>query len=146
LENVLAQGASVITLSYLGGPKYIPNYNVMGVAKAALESTVRYMAVELGASKAIRVNAISAGPIKTLAASGIGDFRQILNWNECNAPLRKNVSIQEVGNSALYLLSDLASGVSGEVHYVDAGYNIMGMPTVEKNSEGKTVMVWENRG
>jgi enoyl-[acyl-carrier protein] reductase I len=145
LENVLAQGASVITLSYLGGPKYIPNYNVMGVAKAALESTVRYMAVELGASKAIRVNAISAGPIKTLAASGIGDFRQILNWNECNAPLRKNVSIQEVGNSALYLLSDLASGVSGEVHYVDAGYNIMGMPSVEKNSEGKTVMVWENR-
>jgi enoyl-[acyl-carrier protein] reductase I len=145
LESVLAPGASILTLSYLGGPKYIPNYNVMGVAKAALESTVRYMAVELGASKAQRVNAISAGPIKTLAASGIGDFKQILNWNECNAPLRKNVTIEEVGNSALYLLSDLSSGVSGEVHYVDAGYSIMAMPAVEKNEEGKTVFVWENR-
>ncbi|MBN2870577.1 MAG: enoyl-ACP reductase FabI, partial [Campylobacterales bacterium] len=137
LEDVLAPGASVITLSYLGGPKYIPNYNVMGVAKAALESTVRYMAVELGA-KGQRVNAISAGPIRTLAASGIGDFKQILNWNEANAPLRKNVTIEEVGNSAMYLLSDLASGVTGEVHYVDAGYNIMGMAAVEKNAEGKT--------
>ena len=145
LESVLAPGASIITLSYLGGPKYIPNYNVMGVAKAALESTVRYMAVELGATKGQRVNAISAGPIKTLAASGIGDFKQILNWNECNAPLRKNVTIEEVGNSAMYLLSDLASGVSGEVHYVDAGYNIMGMAAVEKNSEGKTVLVWDNQ-
>jgi len=145
LESVLAPGASIITLSYLGGPKYIPNYNVMGVAKAALESTVRYMAVELGASKGQRVNAISAGPIKTLAASGIGDFKQILNWNEANAPLRKNVTIEEVGNSAMYLLSDLSSGVSGEVHYVDAGYNIMGMAAVEKNSEGKTVLVWDNQ-
>lgn len=144
LESVLAPGASIITLSYLGGPKYIPNYNVMGVAKAALESTVRYMAVELGASKGQRVNAISAGPIKTLAASGIGDFKQILNWNEANAPLRKNVTIEEVGNSAMYLLSDLSSGVSGEVHYVDAGYNIMGMAAVEKNSEGKTVFVWDS--
>jgi enoyl-[acyl-carrier protein] reductase I len=143
LESVLAPGASIITLSYLGGPKYIPNYNVMGVAKAALESTVRYMAVELGALKGQRVNAISAGPIKTLAASGIGDFKQILNWNEANAPLRKNVTIEEVGNSAMYLLSDLSSGVSGEVHYVDAGYNIMGMAAVEKNSDGKSVFVWD---
>lgn len=146
LESVLAPGASILTLSYLGGPKYIPNYNVMGVAKAALESSVRYMAVELGALKGQRVNAISAGPIKTLAASGIGDFKQILNWNEANAPLRKNVTIEEVGNSAMYLLSDLSSGVSGEVHYVDAGYSIMAMPAVEKNDEGKTVFVWENRG
>ena len=145
LESVLAPGASIITLSYLGGPKYIPNYNVMGVAKAALESTVRYMAVELGASKGQRVNAISAGPIRTLAASGIGDFKQILTWNECNAPLRKNVTIEEVGNSAMYLLSDLSSGVSGEVHYVDAGYNIMGMAAVEKNAEGKSVFVWDER-
>ncbi len=143
LESVLAPGASIITLSYLGGPKYIPNYNVMGVAKAALESTVRYMAVELGATKGQRVNAISAGPIRTLAASGIGDFKQILNWNESNAPLRKNVTIEEVGNSAMYLLSDLSSGVTGEVHYVDAGYNIMGMAAVEKNSEGKSVFVWD---
>ncbi|MCI4406287.1 MAG: enoyl-ACP reductase FabI [Sulfuricurvum sp.] len=145
LESVLAPGASIITLSYLGGPKYIPNYNVMGVAKAALESTVRYMAVELGASKGQRVNAISAGPIRTLAASGIGDFKQILNWNEANAPLRKNVTIEEVGNSAMYLLSDLSSGVSGEVHYVDAGYNIMGMAAVEKNGEGKSVFVWDEK-
>ncbi|WP_310439418.1 enoyl-ACP reductase FabI [Sulfuricurvum sp.] len=145
LESVLAPGASIITLSYLGGPKYIPNYNVMGVAKAALESSVRYMAVELGALKGQRVNAISAGPIKTLAASGIGDFKQILNWNEANAPLRKNVTIEEVGNSAMYLLSDLSSGVSGEVHYVDAGYNIMGMAAVDKNSEGKSVFVWDER-
>ncbi|MFY9143330.1 enoyl-ACP reductase FabI [Sulfuricurvum sp.] len=145
LESVLAPGASIITLSYLGGPKYIPNYNVMGVAKAALESSVRYMAVELGASKGQRVNAISAGPIKTLAASGIGDFKQILNWNEANAPLRKNVTIEEVGNSAMYLLSDLSSGVSGEVHYVDAGYNIMGMAAVEKNAEGKSVFSWDER-
>ena len=134
----------MITLSYLGGPKYVPNYNVMGVAKAALEATVRYMAVELGA-KGQRVNAISAGPIRTLAASGIGDFKQILNWNEANAPLRKNVTIEEVGNSAMYLLSDLASGVTGEVHYVDAGYNIMGMAAVEKNAEGKTVFIWDEQ-
>ncbi len=144
LETVLSDDASILTLSYLGGPKYIPNYNVMGVAKAALESTVRYMAVELGL-KGQRVNAISAGPIKTLAAAGIGDFKQILTWNECNAPLRRNVSIEQVGNSAMYLLSDLASGVTGEVHYVDSGYNIMGMGAVEKNSEGKTTLAWDNR-
>jgi len=144
LESVLSDNASILTLSYLGGPKYVPNYNVMGVAKAALEATVRYMAVDLGL-KGQRVNAISAGPIKTLAASGIGDFKQILNWNECNAPLKKNVTIEEVGNSAMYLLSDLASGVSGEIHYVDAGYNIMGMAAVEKNEAGKTVLSWDNR-
>jgi len=144
LESVLSDDASILTLSYLGGPKYVPNYNVMGVAKAALESTVRYMAVDLGL-KGQRVNAISAGPIRTLAAAGIGDFKQILTWNECNAPLRRNVSIEQVGNSAMYLLSDLASGVTGEVHYVDSGYNVMGMGAVEKNSEGKTVLAWDNR-
>lgn len=144
LEPVLSEDASVLTLSYLGGPKYIPNYNVMGVAKAALESTVRYMAVDLG-RKGQRVNAISAGPIRTLAAAGIGDFKAILNWNEANAPLKKNVTIEEVGNSAMYLLSDLASGVTGEVHYVDAGYNIMGMAAVEKNAEGKTVFCWDEQ-
>jgi enoyl-[acyl-carrier protein] reductase I len=116
----------------------------MGVAKAALESTVRYMAVELGV-KGQRVNAISAGPIRTLAAAGIGDFKQILNWNEANAPLRRNVSTDQVGNSAMYLLSDLASGVTGEVHYVDSGYNIMGMAAVEKNAEDKVTLVWDNR-
>ena len=142
LEPVLADDASILTLSYLGGPQYVANYNVMGVAKAALESTVRYMAVEMG-NKGQRVNAISAGTIKTLAASGIGDFKSILKWNETNAPLRRNVTIEEVGNSAMYLLSDLASGVSGEVHYVDAGYNIMGMANVEKNAEGKTVFSWD---
>ncbi|MEA1916999.1 MAG: enoyl-ACP reductase FabI [Campylobacterota bacterium] len=144
LESVFSPNASILTLSYLGGPKYIPNYNVMGVAKAALESSVRYMAEDLG-RVGQRVNAISAGPIKTLAAAGIGDFKQILNWNETNSPLRKNVTIEEVGNSAMYLLSDLSSGVSGEIHYVDAGYNIMGMGTIEKSEDGKTVMSWDVR-
>ena len=144
LESVLSDDASILTLSYLGGPKYIANYNVMGVAKAALESTVRYMAVDLG-PKGQRVNAISAGPIKTLAAAGIGDFKQILNWNETNAPLKKNVTIEQVGNSAMYLLSDLASGVTGEVHYVDSGYNVMGMAAVDKTDEGKTVLAWDLR-
>jgi enoyl-[acyl-carrier protein] reductase I len=139
---VMNEGASVLTLSYLGGPKYVPHYNVMGVAKAALESCVRYLAVDLG-GQGIRVNAISAGPIKTLAASGIGDFRMILHWNEINAPLRKNVTTDEVGNSGMYLLSDLASGVSGEVHYVDAGYNIMGMGTVEEDAEGRAILSWD---
>jgi enoyl-[acyl-carrier protein] reductase I len=142
LEPVLTDDASILTLSYLGGPKYIVNYNVMGVAKAALESTVRYMAVDLG-KKGQRVNAISAGPIRTLAAAGIGDFKQILNWNEVNAPLKRNVTTEQVGNSAMYLLSDLASGVTGEVHYVDSGYNIMGMAAAETNEEGKTVMSWD---
>lgn len=144
LESVLADDASILTLSYLGGPKYIANYNVMGVAKAALESTVRYMAVELGA-KGQRVNAISAGPIRTLAAAGIGDFKQILNWNEANAPLKRNVTTTQVGNSAMYLLSDLASGVTGEVHYVDSGYNVMGMAAVEKDENDKVTLVWDNR-
>ncbi len=142
LESVLTDDASILTLSYLGGPKYIVNYNVMGVAKAALESTVRYMAVDLG-KKGQRVNAISAGPIRTLAAAGIGDFKQILNWNEINSPLKQNVTTTQVGNSAMYLLSDLASGVTGEVHYVDSGYNVMGMAAAETSPEGKTVLSWD---
>ncbi|BAF70596.1 enoyl-ACP reductase FabI [Nitratiruptor sp. SB155-2] len=135
------EGGSVLTLSYLGAVRYIPHYNVMGVAKAALEASVRYLAADLG-PQGIRVNAVSAGPIKTLAASGIGDFRTILKWNEVNAPLRKNVTIDEVGNSAMYLLSDLASGVTGEVHYVDAGYHIMGLAEVEE-IDGKTCILWD---
>jgi len=142
LESVLADDASILTLSYLGGPKYVVNYNVMGVAKAALESTVRYMAVDLG-KKGQRVNAISAGPIRTLAAAGIGDFKQILGWNEVNAPLKRNVTTTQVGNSAMYLLSDLASGVTGEVHYVDSGYNVMGMAAAETDENGKTILSWD---
>ena len=141
---VMNDGGSILTLSYLGGPKYIPHYNVMGVAKAALEASVRYLAVDLG-GRGIRVNAVSAGPIKTLAASGIGDFKNILNWNEINAPLKKNVTIEEVGNSGMYLLSDLSTGVTGEVHYVDAGYHIMGMGAVEKDENGRTVLSWDQR-
>ncbi|MEO1959078.1 MAG: enoyl-ACP reductase FabI [Nautiliaceae bacterium] len=129
-ENTINDGGSVLTLTYLGSQRYIPHYNVMGVAKAALEASVRYLAVDLGKRK-IRINALSAGPIKTLAASGIGDFSEILKYNEKNSPLRKNVTIDEVGNSGMYLLSDLSSGVTGEVHFVDAGYNIMGMPLYE---------------
>ncbi len=139
---LLNQNASILTLSYLGAERVIPNYNVMGVAKAALEASVRYLAADLGAQKGIRVNAISAGPIKTLAASGIGDFRSILRWNEANAPLGRNVTIDEVGNSAMYLLSPLASGVTGEIHYVDAGYNIMGMAAIDEE-EGKAVLRWD---
>ncbi|MBB4633727.1 enoyl-ACP reductase FabI [Sphingosinicella soli] len=123
---MMPNGGSVLTLSYYGAEKVVPHYNVMGVAKAALEASVKYLAMDLGPEN-IRVNAISAGPIKTLAASGIGDFRYILKWNELNSPLRRNVTIEEVGGSALYLLSDLASGVTGEVHHVDAGYNVIGM-------------------
>lgn len=139
---VINDGGSILTLTYLGGPKYIPHYNVMGVAKAALESSVRYLAVDCG-KRNIRVNAISAGPIKTLASSGIGDFRTILKWNEANTPLHKNVTIDEVGNSGVYLLSDLSKGVSGEIHYVDAGYNIMGMGAITKDENGKTIMCWD---
>ena len=139
---VLKEGGSVLTLTYLGGPKFVPHYNVMGVAKAALESSVRYLAHDLGA-KNIRVNAISAGPIKTLAASGIGDFRMILRYNEVNSPLKRNVTTEDVGNSAMYLLSDLASGVTGEVHYVDCGYNIMGMGDVATDAEGNTILAWD---
>ena len=131
IEPIMNDGGSILTLTYLGSQRYVPHYNVMGVAKAALEASVRYLAVDLGERK-IRINALSAGPIKTLAASGIGDFSEILKYNEKNSPLRKNVTIDEVGNSAMYLLSDLSSGVTAEVHYVDAGYNIMGMPLYEK--------------
>ncbi|KMS60844.1 enoyl-[acyl-carrier protein] reductase I [Sphingobium wenxiniae] len=123
---LMAQGGSLLTLSYYGAEKVIPHYNVMGVAKAALETSVKYLAMDLGPEN-IRVNAISAGPIKTLAASGIGDFRYIMKWNELNSPLRRNVTIEDVGGAGLYLLSDLASGVTGEVHHVDAGYNVIGM-------------------
>ncbi len=123
---MMAQGGSILTLSYYGAEKVVPHYNVMGVAKAALETSVKYLANDLG-PEGIRVNAISAGPIRTLAASGIGDFRYILKWNELNSPLRRNVTIEDVGGSALYLLSDLASGVTGETHHVDAGYHLVGI-------------------
>ena len=123
---MMPEGGSILTLSYYGAEKVIPHYNVMGVAKAALETSVKYLAMDLGPEN-IRVNAISAGPIKTLAASGIGDFRYILKWNEYNSPLRRNVTIEDVGGAALYLLSPLASGVTGEIHHVDAGYNVIGM-------------------
>ena len=123
---MMPNGGSILTLSYYGAEKVVPHYNVMGVAKAALETSVKYLANDLG-PRNIRVNAISAGPIKTLAASGIGDFRYILKWNELNSPMKRNVTIEEVGGGALYLLSDLASGVTGEIHHVDAGYNVIGM-------------------
>ncbi len=128
---LMAEGGSMLTLSYLGAERVMPHYNVMGIAKAALEASVRYLAVDLGGKK-IRVNAISAGPIKTLAASGIGDFRYILRWNEINAPLKRNVTINEVGNTGLYLLSDLGSGMTGEVLHVDAGYHTVGMIAVDE--------------
>ena len=141
LKPLLSDNSSVLTLTYYGGAKYIPNYNLMGVAKAALELTTKYLAEDLG-KDGIRVNAISAGPIKTLAAAGIGDFRFMLKWNEAHAPLKKNVSIHEVGNSGMYLLSDLSSAVTGEIHYVDCGYNIMGMPAVKFDEEGKPHIAW----
>ena len=125
-ERLMADGGSMLTLTYYGAEKWMPHYNVMGVAKAALEASVRYLAADLGV-KDIRVNAISAGPIKTLAASGIGDFRYILKWNEHNAPLRRTVTVEEVGDSAAFLLSPLARGVTGEILHVDAGYHIVGM-------------------
>ena len=127
---MMPNGGSMLTLTYYGAERVMPHYNVMGVAKAALEASVRYLAEDLG-KDGIRVNAISAGPIKTLAASGIGDFRYILKWNELNSPLRRNVSQDEVGKSALYLLSDLGSGVTGETHHVDSGYHIVGMKAVD---------------
>ncbi|PLX36295.1 MAG: enoyl-[acyl-carrier-protein] reductase FabI [Hyphomicrobiales bacterium] len=129
-EKLMKNGGSMLTLTYYGAEKVMPHYNVMGVAKAALEASVRYLAVDLGGSN-IRVNAVSAGPIKTLAASGIGDFRYILKWNEYNAPMKRTVSIEEVGDSALYLLSDLGRGVTGEVHHVDSGYHVVGMKAVD---------------
>jgi len=125
-RTMMERGGAMLTLTYYGAEKVIPHYNVMGVAKAALETSVKYLAMDLG-PEGIRVNAISAGPIKTLAASGIGDFRYIMKWNEYNSPLRRNVTIEDVGGAAMYLLSDLASGVTGEIHHVDAGYNVVGM-------------------
>jgi enoyl-[acyl-carrier protein] reductase I len=125
-EKMMPDGGSMLTMTYYGSEKVMPHYNVMGVAKAALEASVRYMAMDLG-PKNIRVNALSAGPIKTLAASGIGDFRYIMKWNELNSPLRRNVTQTDVGKSAMYLLSDLSSGVTGELHHVDAGYHVVGM-------------------
>ena len=125
-RDMMPNGGSLLTLSYYGAEKVIPHYNVMGLAKAALETSVKYLAMDLGPEN-IRVNAISAGPIKTLAASGIGDFRYIMRWNEYNSPLRRNVTIEDVGGAGVYLLSDLSSGVTGEVHHVDCGYHVVGM-------------------
>jgi enoyl-[acyl-carrier protein] reductase I len=129
-EKLMVDGGSLVTLTYYGAEKWMPHYNVMGVAKAALEASVRYLAADLG-PKNIRVNAISAGPIKTLAASGIGDFRYILKWNENNSPLRRTVTIEEVGHSGAFLCSDLASGITGEIMHVDAGYHVVGMKNPE---------------
>ncbi len=129
-EKLMTDGGSILTLTYYGAEKVMPHYNVMGVAKAALETSVKYLAVDLGGQN-IRVNAVSAGPIKTLAASGIGDFRYILKWNEYNSPLKRTVTIEEVGDSALYLLSDLSRGVTGEIHHVDSGYHTIGMKSVD---------------
>jgi enoyl-[acyl-carrier protein] reductase I len=138
-EKLMTDGGSILTLTYYGSEKWMPHYNVMGVAKAALEASVRYLAADLGKDN-IRVNALSAGPIKTLAAAGIGDFRYMLKWNEYNAPLRRTVSLEEVGASALYLLSDMSRGVTGEVHHVDSGYHIVGMkhpdaPDISRTAE-----------
>ena len=141
LKPIMSNRASILTLSYYGGVKYIPNYNLMGVAKATLEMTVKYLAEDLG-KDGIRVNAISAGPIKTLAAAGIGDFSFMLKWNSAHSPLKENITINQVGNSGMYLLSDLSSGVTGEIHYVDGGYNIMGMPAVEFDDNGKPHIAW----
>lgn len=129
-QPLMRDGGSLLTLTYYGAERVMPHYNVMGVAKAALEASVRYLAADLGDGN-IRVNAISAGPIKTLAASGIGDFRHILKWNEYNAPLRRNVTIDDVGGAGLYLLSDLSTGVTGEIHHVDSGYHVVGMKAVD---------------
>jgi enoyl-[acyl-carrier protein] reductase I len=135
-ERLMPNGGSLLTLSYYGAEKVMPHYNVMGVAKAALEASVRYLAADLGKEN-IRVNAISAGPIKTLAASGIADFRYILKWNEYNSPLRRTVSIEDVGGGALYLLSDLGRGVTGEILHIDAGYHVVGM----KNEDAPDISV-----
>ena len=133
---IMRKGGSLLTLTYLGAERVVPHYNVMGVAKAALEASVRYLATDLGVD-GVRVNAISAGPIRTLAASGIGDFRYIMKWNEYNSPLRRNVTIEDVGGAGLYLLSDLSSGVTGEVHHVDSGYFTVGM----KNPDAPDITV-----
>ena len=135
-EKLMTDGGSMLTLTYYGAEKVMPHYNVMGIAKAALEASVRYLAADLGKT-GIRVNAISAGPIKTLAASGISDFRYILRWNEYNSPLRRTVTIEEVGASGMYLLSDLSRGVTGEIHHVDSGYHVQGM----KNEDAPDISV-----
>jgi enoyl-[acyl-carrier protein] reductase I len=140
-EKLMSAGGSLLTLTYYGAEKVMPHYNVMGVAKAALEASVRYLAADLGRNR-IRVNAISAGPIKTLAASGIADFRYILKWNEYNSALRRTVTIEEVGAAGLYLLSDLSRGVTGEVHHVDAGYHVQGM----KNEDAPDISVVKDSG
>ena len=127
---LMTAGGSLLTLTYSGAERVMPHYNVMGVAKAALEASVRYLAVDLGGQN-IRVNAISAGPIRTLASSGIGDFHYILKWNQYNSPLKRNVTIEDVGGAGVYLLSDLAAGVTGEVHHVDCGYHVVGMKAVD---------------
>tara|TARA_R110000787_G_scaffold49111_8_gene118001 strand:+ start:6497 stop:7309 length:813 start_codon:yes stop_codon:yes gene_type:complete len=128
--ELMTSGGSMLTLTYYGAERVMPHYNVMGVAKAALEASVRYLAADLGEQN-VRVNALSAGPIKTLAASGIGDFRYILKWNELNSPLKRNVTLEDIGGSALYLLSDLSTGVTGELHHVDSGYHVVGMKAVD---------------
>lgn len=140
-EKLMTSGGSLLTLTYYGAEKVMPHYNVMGVAKAALEASVRYLASDLGKND-IRVNAISAGPIKTLAASGISDFRYILRWNEYNSPLRRTVTIEDVGGAGLYLLSDLSRGVTGEVHHVDSGYHVQGM----KNEDAPDISVAKSEG
>ena len=140
-EKMMPNGGAMLTLTYYGAEKWMPHYNVMGVAKSALETSVRYLAADLGV-KNIRVNAISSGPIKTLAASGIGDFRYILKWTEANAPLRRNVTIEEVGEAGVYPLSDMSRGVTGEVHHVDAGYHIVGM----KHPDAPDITVNHNGG
>jgi enoyl-[acyl-carrier protein] reductase I len=140
-EKLMPAGGSILTLTYYGAEKVMPHYNVMGVAKAALEASVRYLAADLG-KNSIRVNAVSAGPIKTLAASGISDFRYILKWNEYNSPLRRTVTIEEVGAAGVYLLSDLSRGVTGEVHHVDAGYHVQGM----KNEDAPDISVTKSEG
>ena len=140
-EKLMTTGGSMLTLTYYGAEKVMPHYNVMGVAKAALEASVRYLAADLGKS-GIRVNAISAGPIKTLAASGISDFRYILRWNEYNSPLRRTVTIEDVGGAGLYLLSDLSRGVTGEIHHVDSGYHVQGM----KNEDAPDISVIKGEG
>jgi enoyl-[acyl-carrier protein] reductase I len=135
-EPLMTEGGSIVAMSYYGAEKVVPHYNVMGVAKAGLEASVRYLAADLGKQN-IRVNAISAGPIKTLAASGISDFRYILKWNEYNSALRRTVTIEEVGDAGFYLLSDLSRGVTGEIHHVDAGYHVQGM----KNEDAPDISV-----
>ncbi len=133
-EPLMTEGGSILTLTYYGSEKVMPNYNVMGVAKAALECSVKYLAADMG-PKNIRINALSAGPMKTLAASGIGDFRQMLHWTEENAPLRRNVTMDDVGGAGLYLLSSLSSGTTGEIHHVDSGYNILGMKVLDSGDQ-----------